>query len=205
MDTGVDDVLGDTRVSDPHSISGYSQPDPSTEAILQEMEEQEALELQDDAMVSGKAAQSEAEAEEQDETEEGAQEQTEEITFTLPFRQGSFWRTWLMSFFVVDRYSIRMYPNEKRNERKMKEILLVDAMVQVEAGGRCIVENADQFRRQTSVLRGDPARPELGLHEIVRSCAAFGRGRRRIHSNDPEVHQSRSVKPIPCLFQPTRQ
>ena len=67
-------------------------------------------------------AQGEAEAEEQDETEEGAQEQTEEITFTLPFRQGSFWRTWLMSFFVVDRYSIRMYPNEKRNERKMKEI-----------------------------------------------------------------------------------
>lgn len=205
MDTGVDDVLGDTRVSDPHSISGYSQPDPSTEAILQEMEEQEALELQNGAMLSGKAAQGEAEAEEQAEAEEGAQEQTEEITFTLPFRQGSFWRTWLMSFFVVDRYSIRMYPNEKRNERKMKEIFLVDAMVQVDAGGRCVVENADQLRRQTSVLRGDPTRSELGLHEIVRSCAAFGRGRRRIHSNDPEVHQSRSVKPIPCLFQPTRQ
>ena len=131
MDYGVDDVLGETRVSDPHSISGYSQPDPTTEAILQEMEEDDPLELQDEAFLGGSATQGETGMEEQMSQEEGAQEQTEEITFTLPFRQGGFFRTWLMSFFVVDRYSIRMYQNEKRNERKMKEILLVDAVVQV--------------------------------------------------------------------------
>ncbi|KAK8816020.1 hypothetical protein WA538_005138 [Blastocystis sp. DL] len=51
----------------------------------------------------------------------------DEVCFTLPFRQGGFFRTWLSSFFVINREMIIMYPNEKRNDRKRKEILLYDA------------------------------------------------------------------------------
>ena len=55
----------------------------------------------------------------------------EEVCYTLPFRQGGFFRTWLNSYFVIDYARITMYPNEKRNERKSKEILLYDASVGV--------------------------------------------------------------------------
>ena len=55
----------------------------------------------------------------------------DELCFQLPFRQGGFFRTWLPSYFVLTTYSICMYPNEKRNEKKKKEILLCDAMVAV--------------------------------------------------------------------------
>ena len=55
----------------------------------------------------------------------------DEVCFTLPFRQGGFFRTWLNSFFVINREMIIMYPNEKRNDRKRKEILLYDATASV--------------------------------------------------------------------------
>ena len=55
----------------------------------------------------------------------------DEVCFTLPFRQGGFFRTWLNSFFVINRDMIIMYPNEKRNDRKRKEILLYDATASV--------------------------------------------------------------------------
>lgn len=83
---GVDDVLGETRISDQSSVS-----EPT--AVRDAMED--------------------------------------EVCYTLPFRQGGFFRTWLNSFFVINRRSISMYPNEKRNERKRKEILLYDASASV--------------------------------------------------------------------------
>ena len=87
---GVDDVLGETRISDQSSIS-----EPVTVADTME----------------------------------------DEVCYTLPFRQGGFFRTWLNSFFVINRRSISMYPNEKRNERKRKEILLYDASASVDVMG----------------------------------------------------------------------
>ena len=57
----------------------------------------------------------------------------DEVCFTLPFRQGGFFRTWLNSFFVINREMIIMYPNEKRSDRKRKEILLYDATASVHA------------------------------------------------------------------------
>lgn len=87
---GVDDILGETRISDQSSIS-----EPA--AVADTMED--------------------------------------EVCYTLPFRQGGFFRTWLNSFFVINRRSISMYPNEKRNERKRKEILLYDASASVDEVG----------------------------------------------------------------------
>lgn len=93
LNYGVDDVLGESRLSDPSSVA-------STEG-----EKAPVLE--------------------------------EEVCYTLPFRQGGFFRTWLNSYFVIDYEKITMYPNEKRNERKSKEILLYDATVGVGDEGRC--------------------------------------------------------------------
>ena len=93
MNYGVDDVLGESRLSDPSSVA-------STEC-----DKTPVLE--------------------------------DEVCYTLPFRQGGFFRTWLNSYFVIDYEKITMYPNEKRNERKSKEILLYDATVGVGDEVRC--------------------------------------------------------------------
>ena len=93
LNYGVDDVLGESRLSDPSSVA-------STEC-------EKAPVLED------------------------------EVCYTLPFRQGGFFRTWLNSYFVIDYEKITMYPNEKRNERKSKEILLYDATVGVGDEVRC--------------------------------------------------------------------
>ena len=49
----------------------------------------------------------------------------DEKCFLLPYRQGGFFRPWLPHYFVLTSFSISMYPNEKRYERKKKEIILL--------------------------------------------------------------------------------
>lgn len=148
MDYGVDDVLGDSRTSDGQSVSNASPIDPGSEQMAEKIlarvtvnpaegeTERELPADQSATQPKTPEAQTVSQVEKQEDQENQEQEMTslesnQELTFTLPFRQGGFFRTWLMSFFVIDNYSIRMYPNEKRNERKRKEILLCDASVQV--------------------------------------------------------------------------
>ena len=93
MNYGVDDVLGESRVSEPSSVTSGEYEKP--------------------------------------------QEVEDEVCYTLPFRQGGFFRPWLNAFFVINKERITMYPNEKRNERKSKDILLYDAS----AGVGVVVES----------------------------------------------------------------
>ena len=63
------------------------------------------------------------------ESEEGAL--PEEMTFSLSYRHGSIFRSYIPCFVVVNRFSVLKYPNDKRNDRKVKEIALIDAVVDV--------------------------------------------------------------------------
>lgn len=55
----------------------------------------------------------------------------EEMTFSLSYRHGSIFRSYIPCFVVVNRFSVLKYPNDKRNDRKVKEIALIDAVVDV--------------------------------------------------------------------------
>ena len=150
MEYGVDDVLGDSRTSDGQSVSNTSSGDADPEQMAEKAPARGAMSPAGGEVEKGLPAEQSTgqsrsppetqtatpvekreEDQENQEQEMTSLESNQERTFTLPFRQGGFFRTWLMSFFVVDNYSVRMYPNEKRNERKRKEILLCDASVQV--------------------------------------------------------------------------
>ena len=63
------------------------------------------------------------------ESEEGTL--PEEMTFSLSYRHGSIFRSYIPCFVVVNRFSVLKYPNDKRNDRKVKEIALIDAVVDV--------------------------------------------------------------------------
>ena len=84
-------------------------------------------ELEGDVVGSSTPVEGEEIDEEIDEENPGNEEN--EKCFLLPYRQGGFFRPWLPHYFVLTSYSISMYPNEKRYERKKKEIILYDASI----------------------------------------------------------------------------
>ena len=54
-----------------------------------------------------------------------------EETYKLQYRKHGLFQQWVNVFVVIDGYSIRKYPDEKRSEKRCKEILLYDAAFSV--------------------------------------------------------------------------
>lgn len=57
-----------------------------------------------------------------------------EQTYKLQYHKRGLFQQWVTVFVVIDGYSIRKYPDEKRSAKRCKEILLYDAAFSV-AGG----------------------------------------------------------------------
>ena len=67
----------------------------------------------------------------QDEEEENTISIEDERCYHFQLRNTGIFRKWLPAFFVLNPYSICSYPNEKRYEKKKKEIILYDASISV--------------------------------------------------------------------------
>ena len=50
-----------------------------------------------------------------------------EQTYKLQYHKRGLFQQWVTVFVVIDGYSIRKYPDEKRSAKRCKEILLYDA------------------------------------------------------------------------------
>ena len=57
-----------------------------------------------------------------------------EQTFKLQYHKRGLFQQWVNVFVVIDGYSIRKYPDEKRSAKRCKEILLHDAAFSVAVG-----------------------------------------------------------------------
>lgn len=125
-----------------------------------------------------------------------------EICYTLQFRQGGFFHTWLPSFFVLTHDSICMYPNDKRPERKKKEILLYDATVSVgvilldneqsspvhtdSKHKYCVSIQPGQSSKQQKafIVALDSKKEEEDFIAIVNTCISYAKQKQSVVEND---------------------
>ena len=54
-----------------------------------------------------------------------------EVTFNVQYYKQRLFHPWVNAFVVIDSQSIKKYPNDRRMERKRKEIMLYDATFSV--------------------------------------------------------------------------
>lgn len=54
-----------------------------------------------------------------------------EVTFNVQYYKQRLFHSWVNAFVVIDSQSIKKYPNDRRMERKRKEIMLYDATFSV--------------------------------------------------------------------------
>ena len=96
----------------------------------------------------------EKDSEEDASQDESDDEEDDEATFKLEYHKGGLFQQWVNAFIVVDRHSVRKYPDERRSERKCKEILLYDATFSVATRSRHLVVAFDVVEQyEASVLR----------------------------------------------------